>query len=108
MKTTQKIAGVYIVTGFIESGKTTLIHSMLEDKGFSRGEKTLIISCEEGIEEYDEVFMQVISGRLRVQIWGSSLRAFDYKTSGVVIRGKISLRETVPSRAQICRRNPPS
>lgn len=54
MKTTQKIVGVYIVTGFIESGKTTLIHSMLEDKGFSRGEKTLIISCEEGIVEYDE------------------------------------------------------
>jgi hypothetical protein len=53
MKTTQRIVGVYIVTGFIESGKTTLIHSMLEDKGFSRGEKTLIISCEEGIEEYD-------------------------------------------------------
>ena len=35
MKTTQKIVGVYIVTGFIESGKTTLIHSMLKDKGFS-------------------------------------------------------------------------
>jgi uncharacterized protein (DUF1919 family) len=54
MKTTQKTVGVYVVTGFIESGKTTLIHSMLEDKGFSRGEKTLIISCEEGIEEYDD------------------------------------------------------
>ena len=58
MKTTQKIVGVYIVTGFIESGKTTLIHSMLEDKGFSRGEKTLIISCEEGIVEYDEKLLR--------------------------------------------------
>ncbi len=54
MKTTQKITGVYIVTGFIESGKTSLIHSMLEDKNFSQGAKTLIISCEEGIVEYDE------------------------------------------------------
>jgi uncharacterized protein (DUF1919 family) len=27
---------------------------MLEDKGFSRGKKHLLISCEEGIEEYDE------------------------------------------------------
>lgn len=54
MKTTQKIAGVYIVTGFIESGKTSLIHSMLEDKNFTQGAKTLIISCEEGIEEYNE------------------------------------------------------
>lgn len=58
MKTTQKIVGVYIVTGFIESGKTTLIHSMLKDEGFSRGEKTLIISCEEGIEEYDEALLK--------------------------------------------------
>ncbi len=54
MKSTQKIAGVYIVTGFIESGKTSLIHSMLEDKNFTQGVKTLIISCEEGIEEYNE------------------------------------------------------
>ena len=58
MKTTQKIAGVYIVTGFIESGKTSLIHSMLRDRNFTRGEKTLIISCEEGIEEYDEKLLQ--------------------------------------------------
>ena len=46
MKSTQKIAGVYIVTGFIESGKTSLIHSMMEDKNFTQGVKTLIISCE--------------------------------------------------------------
>lgn len=52
--------------------------------------RELIIENCRRIEEYDEVFMQIISGRLRVQIWGSSLRAFDYKTSGVVIRGKIS------------------
>ena len=58
MKTTQRIVGVYIVTGFIESGKTTLIHSMLEDEGFTRGEKTLIISCEEGIEEYNEELLK--------------------------------------------------
>ena len=44
---------VYLVTGFLESGKTTLIHSMLEDQDFSRGQKTLVLCCEEGIEEYD-------------------------------------------------------
>ena len=53
-------------------------------------DRELIIENCRRIEEYDEVFMQLISGRLRVQIWGSSLRAFDYKTHGVVIRGKIS------------------
>ena len=58
MKQAQRLTGVYIVTGFIESGKTSLIHSMLEDKNFSQGAKTLIISCEEGIVEYDEKLLK--------------------------------------------------
>ena len=49
----QTIIPVYMLTGFIESGKTTMIRSMLTDEGFSSGQKTLIICCEEGIEEYD-------------------------------------------------------
>ena len=46
-------AGVYIVTGFLESGKTKFMQEMLTDDGFSEGERTLLIVCEEGEEEYD-------------------------------------------------------
>ena len=46
-------AGVYIVTGFLESGKTRFMTEMLTDDGFSEGERTLLIVCEEGVEEYD-------------------------------------------------------
>ena len=46
-------AGVYIVTGFLESGKTRFMTEMLTDEGFSEGERTLLIVCEEGEEEYD-------------------------------------------------------
>ena len=53
MREERELTAVYVVTGFLESGKTSLIHTMLEDKDFSRGMKTLIISCEEGVEEYD-------------------------------------------------------
>ncbi len=49
----QDFIAVYLVTGFLESGKTTLINSMLQDEDFSRDQKTLVICCEEGIEEYD-------------------------------------------------------
>lgn len=49
----QEFIPVYMLTGFIESGKTTMIQSMLTDEGFSRGQKTLILCCEEGVEEYD-------------------------------------------------------
>ncbi len=49
---------VYLITGFLESGKTTLINSMLADEQFSRNQKTLVICCEEGVEEYDEDYLK--------------------------------------------------
>ena len=57
MRSKREIVPVYLVMGFLESGKTTLINSMLEDQGFSDGIRTLIISCEEGMEEYDSDLM---------------------------------------------------
>ena len=44
---------VYLFTGFLEGGKTHIIQESMEDKRFNSGEKTLIIQCEEGIEELD-------------------------------------------------------
>ena len=44
---------VNIVTGCLESGKTKFVSEMLADDGFSEGERTLLICCEEGEEEYD-------------------------------------------------------
>ncbi|MBQ8415673.1 MAG: GTPase [Clostridia bacterium] len=44
---------VYLFTGFLEGGKTHIIQESMEDKKFNSGEKTLIIQCEEGIDEFD-------------------------------------------------------
>ena len=44
---------VYLFTGFLEAGKTKLIQESLEDPNFNKGEATLILMCEDGIEEYD-------------------------------------------------------
>lgn len=44
---------VYLFTGFLESGKTMFIQDTLEDERFNSGEKTLLLVCEEGEEEYD-------------------------------------------------------
>ena len=44
---------VYIFTGFLEGGKTTIIQESLNDQSFNSGEKTLLLLCEEGIEELD-------------------------------------------------------
>lgn len=43
---------VYLFTGFLEAGKTKFIQETLEDKRFHKGERTLLILCEEGVEEY--------------------------------------------------------
>ena len=45
---------VFVVHGFLESGKTRFILETLEDEYFSGGERNLVIACEEGMEEYDE------------------------------------------------------
>ena len=44
---------VYLFTGFLEGGKTHIIQESMEDKKFNSGEKTLILQCEEGIDEFD-------------------------------------------------------
>ena len=45
---------VYVITGFLESGKTSFLRDVLESEDFADGQKGLLILCEEGIEEYDE------------------------------------------------------
>ena len=58
---------VYVFTGFLDSGKTRFMQGTLEDSRFNAGEKTLLLVCEEGEEEYDpsafsgkNVFIEVI------------------------------------------------
>ncbi len=58
---------VYLFTGFLEAGKTKFIQETLEDERFNDGQRTLLILCEEGIEEYEpstfssnNVFVEII------------------------------------------------
>ena len=58
---------VYLFTGFLEAGKTKFIQETLCDERFNKGEKTLLLVCEEGVEEYEpdefsgeNVFIKVV------------------------------------------------
>ncbi len=58
---------VYAFTGFLDSGKTKFIQETLEDPRFNAGERTLLLVCEEGEEEYDfstyphqNIFLEVV------------------------------------------------
>ena len=45
---------VYLITGFLESGKTQFLDFTIHQSYFQIPDKTLLILCEEGEEEYDE------------------------------------------------------
>ncbi len=49
---------VYVVNGFLESGKTSFVQETLSDPYFSDGGNTLLIACEEGEEEYDDHILE--------------------------------------------------
>jgi putative membrane protein len=48
----------YLVWGFLESGKTTLIKETLSQDYFNDGEKTMILTFEEGEVEYDKEMLE--------------------------------------------------
>ena len=43
---------VYLIAGFLDAGKTSFINGILQD-GFAAEDRTLLLCCEEGEEEYD-------------------------------------------------------
>ncbi len=45
---------VYLFSGFMDSGKSSLIRETLVEGDFSEGGKTLLILCEDGEVEFDE------------------------------------------------------
>ena len=51
---------VYIVAGFLESGKSQFICDTLKDPKFTEGEKVLVIACEEGEVEIEGAEVEYI------------------------------------------------
>lgn len=51
---------VYLVTGFLDAGKTNFINGILED-GFAREDRTLLLCCEEGEESYEKAALDNVT-----------------------------------------------
>lgn len=49
---------VFMIYGFLESGKTQFINFTLEQDYFQMDDTTLLIVCEEGVEEYGEEILK--------------------------------------------------
>lgn len=55
---------LYLITGFLDSGKTTLLTDTLNMDYFNDGQRTVLLRCEDGEEEYDEAFLSSRNCRL--------------------------------------------
>ena len=55
---------VFIINGFLESGKTAFIKDTLKGEDFNDGTRSLIIACEDGEEEYSEIEMQKVNAKV--------------------------------------------
>lgn len=55
---------VYLFSGFMDSGKTSLIKETLIEENFGEGAKTLLIACEDGEVEYDETELAKVNTKL--------------------------------------------
>ena len=49
---------VYLINGFLDSGKTSFLNFTMTQDYFQIDEKTLLIVCEEGEEEYDAAILK--------------------------------------------------
>lgn len=75
---------VYIFTGLLESGKTTLIHEVAGEEGFLEPGRTILIRCEEGEKGYGEKFLKkhdmiLINVRDQAQLTGRFWRKCEKK-----------------------------
>lgn len=57
---------VYFFSGFMDSGKTSLIRQTLIENDFGEGARTLLIVCEDGEVEYDENELKKANTRLEM------------------------------------------
>ena len=60
----RRFVPVYLITGFLESGKTTLGLTILGNERFTNGGKALVICCEEGEKEWDDESLKKNKGVL--------------------------------------------
>jgi uncharacterized membrane protein YcgQ (UPF0703/DUF1980 family) len=83
---------VYLINGFLESGKTNFIKVTLEDPEFINGDRILLLVCEEGEEEYDEekfrkknIFTEYIDSREEFSIEKLTELNAEYHPDKVII-----------------------
>ena len=53
----QARVAIYLINGFLDSGKTTLLRDTMNMDYFNDGQRTVLIRCEDGECEFDDAFL---------------------------------------------------
>ena len=56
----ENVYPVYLIAGFLDSGKTSFINGILSD-GFAMDDRTMLLCCEEGETEYDRKLLRNVT-----------------------------------------------
>ena len=56
----ENVFPVYLIAGFLDSGKTSFINGILSD-GFAREDRTMLLCCEEGETAYDPAVLRNVT-----------------------------------------------
>ena len=72
---------LYLITGFLDSGKTTLLTDTLAMDYFNDGQRTVLLRCEDGEEEYSPLTfsMQLSSALFKITLKSN---AFNFVSPG--------------------------
>ncbi len=49
---------INLIAGFLEAGKTSFIQNLIQDSQFRDGKKTVLLCCEQGLEEYRDIALR--------------------------------------------------
>ena len=70
---------VYVISGLLESGKTTFIKDTIASDDFFKKGKTLILSGEEGEVEYEDSFLVPLNGEVLLVDKNEAQKYFSFK-----------------------------
>ena len=97
---------VYMICGFLDAGKTNFIAPMLTSPEFTKDERTLLLVCEEGEEEYDvaalgkyNVFPFCLDGKEDLNLARMEALEAEYHPTQVVMEynGMWQITDSIPA-----------
>lgn len=97
---------VYMICGFLDAGKTNFISPMLTSPEFTQDERTLLLICEEGEEEYDvtalgkyNVFPFCLDGKEDLNLARMEALEAEYHPTQVVMEynGMWQITDSIPA-----------